>query len=114
MRLKPKAIFKYNSGMNPLLLTPLLLLSLLLATPVHAAPKPSQENCSDEICDGLDNDCDGSIDDNADCGLHAQCGCGVCAKEMVGGKCESGISWQGFCLEDHCPSGTACNVKTGK
>ena len=90
------------------------LLALCLATPLqlHAAA----EACSavDEVCDGKDNDCDRSIDDNIDCGPDLQCGCGHCAKIMENGACETGTPWQGFCLEDRCPAGTACNMKTGQ
>ncbi len=91
----------------------LLLFFLFFGVP-HLFAQSHLENCIDEICDGMDNDCDKAIDDFADCGDHAQCGCATCNKKMVDGKCAVGIPWQGFCLEDHCPQGTTCNTKTGQ
>jgi len=89
-------------------------LLVLLLSPSLSRATQSNQSCVDEICDGLDNDCDKSIDDNVDCGPKLECGCGHCNKEMVDGKCAQGVPWNGFCLEDHCPEGSACNLKTGK
>ena len=91
----------------------IFLFALLLSSP-FAFAAPSHENCVDEVCDGLDNDCDKSVDDNADCGDTRQCGCAHCNEPIVDGKCAQGVPWQGYCLEDFCPPETACNLKTGK
>ena len=90
----------------------LLSFTLWLMPRAHAAG----EACVpvDEVCDGKDNDCDRAIDDNIDCGPDLQCGCGHCNKIEENGSCATGTPWQGFCLEDHCPAGTACNMKTGQ
>ena len=94
--------------------TPLVFLFFALLTPNLSLAEQNYENCVDEVCDGLDNDCDKSVDDNADCGDKLQCGCAHCNQPMIDGKCAQGVPWQGFCLEDFCPPGTACNLKTGK
>jgi hypothetical protein len=85
---------------------------LFVAVPVEA--QGADQECVDEICDGLDNDCDKSVDDNVDCGANLECGCGNCNKAMVNGSCAEGVPWKGFCLVDHCPAGTKCNQPTGK
>ncbi len=100
--------------MKPSLAILILLLFCILVTPAFSLAEKSWENCVDEICDGLDNDCDKAIDDNVDCGANLQCGCAHCNKAMVDGKCATGVPWEGFCLEDHCLPGTACNIKSGK
>lgn len=72
------------------------------------------EDCVDEICDGLDNDCDKAIDDFVDCGADLLCACGKCANAAPNGQCSEGTLFQGHCVVDHCPTGLKCNMGTGK
>ncbi len=92
----------------------LIFILLMLPSSAFSEGQQAEGSCVDEICDGLDNDCDKSIDDFVDCGLNLECGCANCNKAMVGGACAEGVPWQGFCLVDRCPPGTKCNFQTGK
>ncbi len=70
-----------------------------------------------EICDGLDNDCNGVIDDNALCEEpNAICICGRCSKPCTNGECpgEGVLCISGYCIEDQeqCPTGAACQSGT--
>lgn len=91
-----------------------LTLPFLLISLSPGMAQSTEEACIDEVCDGLDNDCDKSVDDNVDCGANLECGCGNCNKTMVNGSCAEGVPWKGFCLVDHCPTGTKCNLPAGK
>lgn len=98
---------------KPIWVLSLVLLWMLLPTGPSVS-RAADENCVDEICDGLDNDCDKSIDDFVDCGLTSVCACGQCTKAAVDGKCAEGVPWQGNCVVDHCPAGRKCNMQTGQ
>jgi MYXO-CTERM domain-containing protein len=61
---------------------------------------------SAEVCDGLDNNCNGQIDDNAACPTNFVCDRGVCVRRCAAGEfpcpgntlCNS----RGFCVEPGC------------
>jgi hypothetical protein len=64
-----------------------------------------------EICDGLDNDCDGTSDTLAPCPSGSQCVAGQCAAPCQGGEfdCPGGqVCVEGYCVQDAC-SGVSCD-----
>jgi Notch-like protein len=69
-----------------------------------------------ELCDGLDNDCDGTGDNLAQCPAGSQCVAGACAAPCQGGEfpCPGGQTCvAGFCLPQTCDNvtcepGTTC------
>src|SRR5690606_7575172 len=60
---------------------------------------------SDEVCDALDNDCDGMVDEgDAICGDLQVCLAGSCTGDCFEGGCETGFTCttEGLCIEDDC------------
>lgn len=68
-----------------------------------------------EACDGVDNDCNGTVDDNATCPGGQRCVRGSCIGSCVEGDCFAGYSCvRGECIENgcetlECPSGQRCS-----
>ena len=74
-----------------------------------------------ERCNGLDDDCDGLVDEGDLCDGYQACLCGRCASPCSAGECPSGDTScvQGWCLHDRCcgvacPPGQACDPLTGR
>jgi MYXO-CTERM domain-containing protein len=64
---------------------------------------------TDEICDGLDNNCNGTIDEGATCEGNAICACGGCASPCITNECPRGSTCTGgYCVFDRCPAGMHC------
>jgi MYXO-CTERM domain-containing protein len=64
-----------------------------------------------EICDGQDNDCNGLVDDGAQCGPGFACRNGVCVYDTCGPEipCAEGFACvTGHCQLTGCGSGAAC------
>lgn len=67
---------------------------------------------SAEACDGLDNDCDGQIDDSATCPSGFICDRGACVRPCATGEFPCAGNTQcdrGFCVDPGCV-GRTCNV----
>jgi hypothetical protein len=74
-----------------------------------------------ELCNGLDDDCDGVVDDAAECPGSQKCVAGACRLSCQltefdpcpgGTRCQQG-SCQPIKCPDTCPPNTGCNVLTG-
>jgi hypothetical protein len=72
---------------------------------------------STEICDGLDNDCDGVVDQGNPCtGANQICDRGVCVNQcndtefpcLLGFQCDQGYCKDPRCLGINCPVGQVC------
>ncbi|APR82649.1 Hypothetical protein A7982_07998 [Minicystis rosea] len=70
-----------------------------------------------ETCDGVDNDCNGSIDDGATCPDDKVCDHGVCVASCGGAEfpcgpgltCDKGLCVEPACVGKTCPEGQVCH-----
>jgi MYXO-CTERM domain-containing protein len=74
------------------------------------------EAASPEVCDGLDNDCNGVVDDDMPCGQDGVCVRGVCTHACGGAEfgcldgfaCDEGECVEPECVGVRCQAGTSC------
>jgi hypothetical protein len=77
----------------------------------------STVTASAEVCDGLDNDCNGMVDDNAPCPNNQVCDRGICVPPCGTGEfaCAPGDTCaDGFCVEKACVGVTCAAGQTCK
>mgnify|MGYP001605698489 CR=1 FL=1 len=67
---------------------------------------------SDEICNGVDDDCDGIVDDGVDCGVCANQPDGTSCTYEANGVEHTGTCQAGACVES-CSEGDACSYEVG-
>ncbi len=78
------------------------------------------EAASGEVCDGLDNDCDGVIDNDKPCGTEGSCVNGACVQACGGVEfpcpgtqvCKDGECVDAACAGIACPEGQLCQDGT--
>ena len=74
---------------------------------------------TEEICNGLDDNCDSRIDEGASCQVPYICFYGTCVERIPPDGCQNGqLAIDGLCLDDpcvasHCPSGQICDPTQG-
>ncbi|MBU1430428.1 VWA domain-containing protein [Myxococcota bacterium] len=62
-----------------------------------------------EVCNGLDDDCNGVSDEGELCPPDLRCACGGCVGACIAGECGDGANCvDGFCVVDQCPEGMVC------
>jgi MYXO-CTERM domain-containing protein len=78
-----------------------LLLSLM--------PRPAA-TAATEVCNGLDDDSNGQVDEGTLCTGTSACVCGQCAAACLSGTClGGGAGVAGHCIKTPCPEGLVCN-----
>ncbi|MFN7130719.1 MAG: hypothetical protein ACK4N5_01470, partial [Myxococcales bacterium] len=80
--------------------------------------KPSvRPGFESEKCDGVDNDCNGLVDDGATCANNQICDRGQCVNKCASGEigrcpsglvCSGGVCLEQSCVGKSCPSGQVC------
>ncbi len=76
-----------------------------------------QPGAQPETCEGIDNDCNGIIDDGAPCPENKVCSNGTCVAPCgsgeftcpVGFTCDKGLCFENTCVGVPCPDGQVCH-----
>ncbi len=81
-------------------------------TPTDTTPSCTPTSPSDEVCDGVDNDCDGTTDEQAPCGKGEACVIWTCAGTA---GCKQAPMTNGVACDDGdpCTSGETCGQIEG-